>query len=280
MKKAVAEIRRGHREDYLRPKSDNKACRRRATVKPNGDSAMAKPVILKSRLSLILRGHYEVFRRPKNDNEAYLRSNELLTMKLVGRLTMKLVIKNFKHATAFSSKVGSMCGGGRRVTAKPIVLKSNLNRSRSRTSSMQQLSRQRFGQCVAQAVTLPQDIVDLAAEDAMKAAILMGLQRSMENLERLKKHSTKLKKIQKKVTTAWDKMDNALAERDKASRDLSELQKGGLGSSVLAIFDCGWNQELGTPLDLHVWTTAILPNFPEKYSPMILLVFNEEEYMN
>ncbi|GFZ14504.1 hypothetical protein Acr_24g0006940 [Actinidia rufa] len=88
---------------------------RLATVKPvegqAGDNEACR-----TQIELILRGHREICRRPKSDSEAYWKSDEWWWS----------------------------LSDIRRGQSKPVVLKSNLNKSISRTSSVQQPSRRRL----------------------------------------------------------------------------------------------------------------------------------------
>ncbi|GFZ06578.1 hypothetical protein Acr_18g0007480 [Actinidia rufa] len=82
-----------------------------------------------------------------------------------------------------------------------------------------------------------------------------------------------------------------LAQMNLALQENSELKKVDSGEVFQKVFDCGFNRaedsyekQLVTPLDhpaLNVASPSIESSDPPVvYSPLILLGFNEEEYMN
>ncbi|GFZ12790.1 hypothetical protein Acr_23g0011750 [Actinidia rufa] len=191
---------------------------------------------------------------------------------------------------------------------------------------------------LARAIMLPKDITNLVEESSNAIRDLLVMQQVQFNLKRAKKRmnslESKLNKVKLALSTTdqlklnlvavehtWDanylaatqaqnEVVAARAERDKALKDLAELEVMAYGPVYERVFKRGINRagdnydsqvaelppriymegwltflvELGIPKDNLAWSkatpTAELPDSPKAYSPMILLDFNEEEFMN
>ncbi|GFZ07019.1 hypothetical protein Acr_18g0011890 [Actinidia rufa] len=70
-----------------------------------------------------------------------------------------------------------------------------------------------------EAVMLPQDVADLTVEDSLEACDLMSLKIAMTNSERIRKHSSKLKKAQKRVGNLKDNLKKANENLDAEVED-------------------------------------------------------------
>ncbi|GFS32498.1 hypothetical protein Acr_00g0023010 [Actinidia rufa] len=159
--------------------------------------------------------------------------------------------------------------------------------------------------CVAlgNAVMLPQDVVDHAAETTAEfrgKLVMLGAQAN--NIEK------ELKQTKSELTNARSAAEIAILQRNHAQQEASDLKAFTCGEVYKKLFDHaferagdvyerqlaelrpdvfqeGWLaylKELQIPLDHPAWSSPAppvqLPASPERYSPINLPDFNEEEY--
>ncbi|GFS29533.1 hypothetical protein Acr_00g0007130 [Actinidia rufa] len=129
------------------------------------------------------------------------------------------------------------------------------------------------------AVMLPQDVANHAAETTTEFGgklVILGAQRAVSTSLQLKQGVVDLKKANQKANSLEKELKQAKSKLADA-RQLAELRLG--------VFQEGWLaclKELKIPLDHPAWSSFAppiqLPASPERYSPIILPGFNEEEY--
>ncbi|GFS29075.1 hypothetical protein Acr_00g0005230 [Actinidia rufa] len=152
--------------------------------------------------------------------------------------------------------------------------------------------------CVAlgNAVMLPQDVADHAAETTAEFGgklVMLGaqlFQRAVSSSLQLKQGAVDLKKenekannLEKELKQTKSELADARSEAEIAILQRNQAQQ--LAELRLDVFQEGWlacMKELKIPLDHPAWLSPAplvqLPASPERYSPINLPDFNEEEY--
>ncbi|GFS37723.1 hypothetical protein Acr_00g0053650 [Actinidia rufa] len=162
--------------------------------------------------------------------------------------------------------------------------------------------------CVAlgNAVMLPQDVADHAAETTAEFGgklVMLGAQlfqwavssslQLKHGVVDLKKANQKannlekeLKQTQSELTDARSAAEIAILQRNHAQQETSNLKAFACGEVYKKLFDRAFERarnELQIPLNHPAWLSPAppvqLPASPERYSPINLPNFNEEEYV-
>ncbi|GFZ00578.1 hypothetical protein Acr_14g0002130 [Actinidia rufa] len=118
-------------------------------------------------------------------------------------------------------------------------------------------------------IMLPQDVVDLAAEDLEE----FGGRLVMMDAQKIHGLEKELKQARSELANARNAVENAIEQRNNALQEMAELQKMAYGTVYRRVFDCTYNRPRDTYEKLH-------PDLPAAYSPILLLGFDEEEYAN